>query len=86
MCLLHFNQNLCKQSLLKTSSKRSPIPTRWLYKVGARLIFLQSFLEPVGSVGPKFPTIENTKGFKGNSGGNLTLLCPAQAFPVPLYR
>ncbi|GJQ87297.1 Dscam [Trypoxylus dichotomus] len=39
-----------------------------------------------GSVLPKFPTVESSKSFKGNSGESLVLLCPAQAFPVPVYR
>ncbi|XP_063932439.1 cell adhesion molecule Dscam1 isoform X16 [Zophobas morio] len=42
--------------------------------------------EPVGSVLPKFPATDNLRGFVSKSNSALTLLCPAQAFPVPLYR
>ncbi|XP_047359260.1 Down syndrome cell adhesion molecule-like protein Dscam2 isoform X30 [Vespa velutina] len=41
---------------------------------------------PVGSVRPKFPTMDNSRGFIAKSGNPLTLLCPAQGFPIPLYR
>lgn len=43
-------------------------------------------LEPVGSVLPKFPTGETSKAFTSESSGTLTLMCPAQAFPVPFFR
>lgn len=43
-------------------------------------------LEPIGSVIPKFPNKDTTRGFTGKTGDSLTLLCPAQAFPVPLFR
>ncbi|XP_068899443.1 cell adhesion molecule Dscam1 isoform X37 [Tenebrio molitor] len=42
--------------------------------------------EPIGSVLPKFPTTDISRTFKGHLGESLTLLCPAQAFPVPRYR
>lgn len=42
--------------------------------------------EPVGSVIPKFPTTDSSRSFRGKRGENLTLLCPAQGFPVPKYR
>ncbi|KAI5642678.1 immunoglobulin domain-containing protein [Phthorimaea operculella] len=42
--------------------------------------------EPVGRVPPKFPTLDDSRGFKGHENASLTLLCPAQAFPVPLFR
>ena len=50
---------------------------------------LQSHLfvsEPVGTVLPKFPTTDNSRGFVSRDGDSVTLLCPAQGFPVPLYR
>lgn len=43
-------------------------------------------VEPVGSVRPKFPTMDNSRGFVSNEGDALTLLCPAQGFPVPSHR
>ncbi|XP_031351172.1 Down syndrome cell adhesion molecule-like protein Dscam2 isoform X16 [Photinus pyralis] len=42
--------------------------------------------EPIGSVLPKFPAIDNLRGFTSKDNATLTLLCPAQAYPVPLYR
>ncbi|OXU29267.1 hypothetical protein TSAR_012207 [Trichomalopsis sarcophagae] len=41
--------------------------------------------EPVGSVRPKFPSLDNLRGLVTNVGKSLPLLCPAQAFPVPSY-
>lgn len=43
-------------------------------------------LEPVGRVPPKFPTLDNVRGFSAFVNASVTLLCPAQAFPVPLSR
>ncbi|XP_039283563.1 Down syndrome cell adhesion molecule-like protein Dscam2 isoform X30 [Nilaparvata lugens] len=42
--------------------------------------------EPVGSTAPKFPTISNVQGFRTIISKAITLLCPAQGFPVPFYR
>nr|XP_037870614.1 Down syndrome cell adhesion molecule-like protein Dscam2 isoform X27 [Bombyx mori] len=42
--------------------------------------------EPVGRVPPKFPTMDNVRGFNAMIKDSLTLICPAQAFPVPLFR
>ncbi|XP_024225810.1 Down syndrome cell adhesion molecule-like protein Dscam2 isoform X28 [Bombus impatiens] len=42
--------------------------------------------EPVGSVRPKFPSMDNLNGLSTESKSNLPLLCPAQGFPVPVYR
>ncbi|XP_026825568.1 Down syndrome cell adhesion molecule-like protein Dscam2 isoform X12 [Ooceraea biroi] len=42
--------------------------------------------EPVGSVKPKFPTIDDIRGFRMIKGGSVTLLCPAQGFPVPFHK
>ncbi|XP_076265900.1 Down syndrome cell adhesion molecule 1 isoform X30 [Rhynchophorus ferrugineus] len=42
--------------------------------------------EPVASVLPKFPTLDNLKGFNGYQRQSITLLCPAQAYPAPNYR
>lgn len=43
-------------------------------------------VEPVGASGPKFPTVDTGRSFRTREGEALTLLCPAQAFPVPMYR
>ncbi|XP_019889918.1 Down syndrome cell adhesion molecule-like protein Dscam2 isoform X32 [Ooceraea biroi] len=42
--------------------------------------------EPVASARPKFPSLADSQGFKVYLGGAMTLLCPAQGFPVPSYR
>jgi len=44
------------------------------------------YAEPVGSVRPKFPTMDNLNGLSVTLGGNMPLLCPAQGFPVPSHR
>ncbi|XP_015436891.1 PREDICTED: Down syndrome cell adhesion molecule-like protein Dscam2 [Dufourea novaeangliae] len=42
--------------------------------------------EPVGSVRPKFPSMDNINGLSTESKASLPLLCPAQGFPVPVNR
>ncbi|XP_043494164.1 Down syndrome cell adhesion molecule-like protein Dscam2 isoform X20 [Polistes fuscatus] len=42
--------------------------------------------EPVGSVRPKFPSMDNINGLTASSSDNIPLLCPAQGFPVPSHR
>ncbi|XP_025152766.1 Down syndrome cell adhesion molecule-like protein Dscam2 isoform X17 [Harpegnathos saltator] len=42
--------------------------------------------EPVGSVRPKIPSTDDIRGFRTPVGGSPALMCPAQGFPVPLYR
>ncbi|KAH0947635.1 hypothetical protein HN011_008034 [Eciton burchellii] len=74
----------------KTELMRSEFPahfprtTRFLH-LPKRMRRLEDS-EPVGSVRPKFPTMDNSRGFISNEGDALTLLCPAQGFPVPSHR
>ncbi|XP_021929580.1 Down syndrome cell adhesion molecule-like protein Dscam2 isoform X6 [Zootermopsis nevadensis] len=42
--------------------------------------------EPVGRVSPKFPKSAKSDSFEMNSGSMYSLLCEAQAFPVPIFR
>ncbi|XP_052739488.1 cell adhesion molecule Dscam2 isoform X28 [Bicyclus anynana] len=42
--------------------------------------------EPMGKVSPKFPSTETGRSFTFSSNTCVTLLCPAQAFPTPLFR
>nr|XP_015838911.1 PREDICTED: Down syndrome cell adhesion molecule isoform X39 [Tribolium castaneum] len=42
--------------------------------------------EPVGSVKPKFPTMDKSHAFESLEGNSVTLMCPAQAYPVPSLR
>ncbi|KAI4460603.1 basigin related [Holotrichia oblita] len=42
--------------------------------------------EPIGSVKPKFPAVDNLRGFIAGNKRAVTLLCPGQGYPVPTYR
>lgn len=42
--------------------------------------------EPVGSVAPKVEIKDKVGIFLGKLSESLALLCPAQSYPVPLYR
>ncbi|XP_018394808.1 PREDICTED: Down syndrome cell adhesion molecule-like protein Dscam2 [Cyphomyrmex costatus] len=42
--------------------------------------------EPVGSVRPKIPSTDDVRGFRTLVEDSPALMCPAQGFPVPLYR
>nr|XP_053612835.1 cell adhesion molecule Dscam2 isoform X22 [Plodia interpunctella] len=42
--------------------------------------------EPVGRVSPKFTSGDKSRAFDAESGDNVTMLCPAQAFPAPAFR
>ncbi|XP_036333518.1 Down syndrome cell adhesion molecule-like protein Dscam2 isoform X26 [Rhagoletis pomonella] len=42
--------------------------------------------EPVGRVSPKFPTVQTSSSFTANAQAGVTLLCPAQAYPAPMFR
>lgn len=50
------------------------------------LKILINYQEPVGSVAPKINTAESIQLIRGNNGSSLNILCPAQAFPKPVYR
>ncbi|XP_054089348.1 cell adhesion molecule Dscam2 isoform X41 [Zeugodacus cucurbitae] len=42
--------------------------------------------EPVGRVSPKFPTVQTSSSFTAAAQAGVTLLCPAQAYPAPMFR
>ncbi|XP_033248022.1 Down syndrome cell adhesion molecule-like protein Dscam2 isoform X17 [Drosophila miranda] len=42
--------------------------------------------EPVGSVGPRLTSGDKTRNVDIPLSGSITLLCPAQAYPVPYFR
>jgi len=44
------------------------------------------FIEPVGSVGPRLTSGDKTRNVDIALTGSGTLLCPAQAYPVPFFR
>lgn len=43
-------------------------------------------LEPVGTVGPRLTSGDESRIVKIDCTKSATLLCPAQAYPVPLFR
>jgi len=43
-------------------------------------------IEPAGSVGPRLISGNDIKVLSKKQNTSITLLCPAQAFPVPIYR
>ncbi|XP_052739474.1 cell adhesion molecule Dscam2 isoform X14 [Bicyclus anynana] len=42
--------------------------------------------EPMGKVSPKFPSLEISRLFDFDSAQSICLLCPAQAYPIPMFR
>lgn len=42
--------------------------------------------EPVGSVGPRLTTGDKIRTADGNLNDTMSMMCPAQAFPVPFFR
>lgn len=44
------------------------------------------YSEPVGSVGPKLTSGDKSRSIDIYLNGSVTLLCPAQSFPVPNFR
>lgn len=50
------------------------------------LLITRSFLEPVGSVAPKFISGHDIKVITHPLGEPVTFLCPAQAFPKAIFR
>ena len=49
-------------------------------------IFEFSILEPIGSKSPTFSTDDKLSWYVRTVRQSLNLLCPAQAFPVPVFR
>lgn len=44
------------------------------------------FTEPMGSVGPRVNRKDSLSSDVIYQGKGIALLCPAQAYPVPIYR
>ncbi|XP_053612832.1 cell adhesion molecule Dscam1 isoform X20 [Plodia interpunctella] len=42
--------------------------------------------EPMGKVSPKFPSLEKSRLFNFETNQTISILCPAQAFPAPMFR
>lgn len=45
-----------------------------------------TYTEPIGSVAPRVPAAEKIKFATVNVGNEIALLCPVQAYPLPLIR
>lgn len=43
-------------------------------------------IEPVGSVGPRLTSGDESRVVRISAKHSFTLLCPAQSYPVPAYR
>lgn len=50
------------------------------------VLYTLCFVEPVGSVGPRLTSGDKTRNVDISLSGSGTLLCPAQAYPVPFFR
>lgn len=50
------------------------------------LIWKNNILEPIGSVAPKVNSGDDLKAVKAEMSKSITLLCPAQAYPMPVFR
>ena len=48
--------------------------------------FVFCYTEPIGSAKPKFSEDINSKGITRQEAKAVTLVCPAQAFPLPSFR
>lgn len=44
------------------------------------------FLEPVGSVAPKLTSGDDSRTVRIRMRHNTTLMCPAQSYPIPVFR
>lgn len=45
-----------------------------------------NFAEPIGAVAPKVNAGDDLKSVKAEIRKSVTLLCPAQAYPMPVFR
>ena len=73
---------------LLNHSPLSPIPAfklalLWIHWIKS---FLLNYLEPIGSSKPKFSEDINSKGITRQKLNAVTLVCPAQGFPLPSFR
>ncbi|KAJ8895522.1 hypothetical protein PR048_000858 [Dryococelus australis] len=80
-------------------SERNYFPTfcmivfEWIILESKRLLVVNRsyyrwahIVEPVGSSAPKFSTVDNLQGLKARFSHSFALPCPAQGFPVPVFR
>jgi len=50
------------------------------------MFYLKKFAEPVASVSPKIQSGDEFKFVKNKFGESLSILCPAQSYPTPVFR
>lgn len=74
-----FSSNSCVTVLCPAQAFPAPLFRYFIYDTLVSL-------EPVGRVSPKFPSMDSSRSFSALLNASLTILCPAQAFPVPLFR
>lgn len=55
-------------------------------KQGFTMIYNPLYTEPLGTKKPTFSTESSIVGLQRHQGQHITMLCQAQAFPVPLIR
>ncbi|KOB76283.1 Dscam [Operophtera brumata] len=58
------------------------------FQVGTKSssLIINFIAEPMGKVSPKFPSLEKSRLFNYDTNQSMALLCPAQAFPTPMFR
>lgn len=54
--------------------------------INVKIVFCHQILEPVGSVSPKFNAGDELNIVRSKMTLVVTLLCPAQSYPTPIYR
>lgn len=69
--------------IFKYLKKSSQLLDPWIFQ---SLKHLSSCTEPVGSVSPKKTTGDDIKVIWGAMSNNIGILCPAQAYPTPVFR
>lgn len=71
---------------LQCPAQAFPVPIFRYLLFSAILNFIFLYIEPLGKVSPKFPNLDKGRLVDYEKSSSVTLLCPAQAFPIPLYR
>ena len=87
-CLSSFKQLFKTRSEIrfKLSHFRRTTVQMQIRALYARAFLFRFLVEPVASTKPKFPMTENSRTYTVHCDRPLTLMCPAQAFPVPAFR
>lgn len=54
--------------------------------IGEKFSYLLMFTEPIGSKSPTFSTDDKLAWFVRPVDHSIALICPAQAYPIPIFR